>query len=110
MLLRIELRLVEEMLRCRVGALTENQKRAGRGPLREFDDGDVSIADSAVPSLLAFNRPGAEGQDGAGIGRRARNRDARLGVAEGFLGAAGMDALQTVDIAPGDAPGSPIGF
>src|SRR6266571_4117110 len=96
----IENGLIEEMPRIRIGALSENQERAGRGLPGELHNRDVRVAGSSITALPTRRGASPEGEDGAGERGRARNRHAGLFVAERLLRTAGVDALQTIDLAP----------
>src|SRR6266536_5556721 len=102
----IESGLIEEVRRIRIGALSKHQQRAGRGLPAELHHRDVRIADRSITALPAGREAGAKGEDGSRERGCARNRYAGLFVAERLLRTAGVDALQTIDLAPRYAPGS----
>src|SRR6266571_2023708 len=81
-----------ELPRIRIGALSENQQRAGRGLPGELHNRDVRVAGSSITALPTRRGASPEGEDGAGERGRARNRHAGLFVAERLLRTAGVDA------------------
>src|SRR5262249_21595555 len=96
------------MLRLRVGALAELEQRAGAWRRAEFDHADEGMADDAVAPLLPLGHRRVEVEDDADrIAGAARHRQARLVVTERLLIAAGVNALDAVDLAPRDLPRSP---
>src|SRR5436305_4632629 len=95
------------MRRGRVGALAEDEQRAGLRPPPELDDADVGVAEVAVAPLLPSFGARVEVKDDAERAGSARHWQARAGVAERLV-AARVHALETVDLAPRHAPGSPV--
>src|SRR5205085_3911561 len=96
------------MRRRRVGALTELQQRARLHLRAELDDADERRAGDAVATLLALFGPRIEVVDDADGAGRSGYGQARLAVVERLKLAARLDALQAVDLAPGDAPRAPV--
>src|SRR5262245_22617111 len=93
------------MFRLRICALTEDQDGARARLFAKFDDADECIARRAVASLLIFLRAGVVSENHASRAGAARDGPTLLLIAERFT-AAGMHALQPVDLSPRDAPRS----
>src|SRR5205085_12268690 len=107
---RIERRLIEVVRRARVCALPEGDDGArAHAARRELGDAHISVAAHAVAPTCAARGRRVEGEDVAERARAAHDGQARLRVAERLLPAR-VCALQTVDLAPRDAPSAPVAY
>src|ERR1700741_876976 len=99
----IENSLVHEVSTPGISAGAERVNREGANLPRKFDNTDVSSAGHTIPSFLSTFRRGVKSEDSAVISIHTTNSKTRPGILKVLIHAF-VEALQAIELAPGDFP------